>query len=733
MPLEISVGPPRLTINHGHSVLVTEQDGQIGWPTDKGLYDLDTRLISSWQLFADGESWDLLNSGNITHCVSKMFLINRAIATQTGSIPAGSIGLEIGRCLTDGLHEDLDLVNHGAETVQFNLEIAIRSDFADLFEVKSGRIVRRGQITTEWSSSRARLRTAYVNEDFRRAITISAKGSSSAPVYANGRISFDVRLERRQAWHTCLLYEFGTDGRNARAPKHCVHEHLASEAGKHRDGWREKTLKITTSNEEFYRFYRQAIEDMSALRLPISGTDHLGFVPAAGVPWFVGLFGRDSLIVSLQNGPIYPDFARGSLDVLGRYQARVRDDYRDAEPGKIMHELRTGELAHFKLIPHTPYYGTADATPLYLIVLHNAWRWTGDASLLDRHMDTAERCLEWIDEFGDRDGDGFQEYQTRSSAGYENQGWKDSGEALVNVDGSLVKGPKALCELQGYVYDAWVRMADIYDARRRPDRAALLRAKADKLFERFNDAFWDEERGFYAFALDGEKKPVWSVASNPGHCLWSGIVPPDRAERVARRLLAPDMWSGWGIRTLSDAHPAYDPHSYQRGSVWPHDNGLIALGFRRYGLAEEAAMIARDVSEAASFFMQHRMPELYAGLQRSPMSFPVQYQGANVPQAWAAGSCFSLLLALLGLQPDAPSGKLYIDPFLPKWMPDVALEGLRIGDSAVDVSLRREGSATVWKVTKGDPSLVEARSCAMGSVLAPSGVILARDAKRSRD
>jgi glycogen debranching enzyme len=721
MPLEITVGPPRLTINHGQSVLITDQDGQIRWPTDKGLYDLDTRIISSWRIFANGESWDLLNSGNITNCVSKMFLMNRTFLTQSGDVLAGTIGMEIGRCLSGGLHEDIDLVNHGAKPVEFNLEIAIRSDFADLFEVKSGRIVRRGQITTEWSPSHARLRTAYVNQDFQRSVTVEAKGDSSAPVYANGRISFAVRLEPREAWHTCLLYEFGGSGKVRSAPGHCVHGHLSSEAAGHTEDWREKTLKVTTSNEEFYRFYAQAIEDMAALRLPIAGTDHLEFVPAAGVPWFVGLFGRDSLIVSLQNGAIYPDFARGSLDVLGRYQARERDDYRDAEPGKIMHELRTGELAHFKLIPHTPYYGTADATPLYLIVLHNAWRWTGDASLLDKHMDTAERCLEWIDHYGDRDGDGFQEYQTRSTAGYENMGWKDSGEALVNLDGSLVKGPKALCELQGYVYDAWVRMADVFDARGVHERAEQLRAKASRLFEQFNETFWNEEEGFYAFCLDGDKKPVWSVASNPGHCLLSGIVPPERAARVVRRLMAPDMWSGWGIRTLSDAHAAYDPHSYQRGSVWPHDNGLIALGFRRYGFADEATMIARDVSEAASFFMQHRMPELYAGLKRTPTTFPVQYKGANVPQAWAAGSCFSLLTALLGLQPDAPNGKLYIDPILPDWMPDLQLKDLRIGQKAVDISLWREGSESCWKVTSGEHSLVEARSCAVGASLNPSG------------
>ena len=236
-------------------------------------------------------------------------------------------------------------------------------------------------------------------------------------------------------------------------------------------------LKIETSNEEFYRFYHQSLEDMAALRLPIEGTDHLEFVPAAGVPWFLALFGRDSLTVSLQNAMVYPGFARGALEVLSRYQAKRRDDYRDAEPGKIMHELRRGELAHFKLIPHTPYYGTADATILYLIVLHNAWRCTGDADLLARYMPAAEKCLTWIDKYGDRDGDGFQEYQTRSKAGAYNQGWKDLGQALVNTDGSIVKTPIALVEIQGYVYDAWLRMAQIYDALGKSARAQTLRKR----------------------------------------------------------------------------------------------------------------------------------------------------------------------------------------------------------------------------------------------------------------
>ena len=485
MALEIAVGPQKLVLNQGYGFAVTDQDGQIEWSTDKGVYHADTRLISSWKVYADGEPWDLLNSGNIAFFAARIFLANRKLVTERGVLPAGTLGLTIGRSLEGGMHEDLDLVNHGTTTAQFNLEIAIRSDFADLFEVKSKAIVRRGRVTTAWTPARATLTTRYENADFRRSLTVTVRKAASPAAYANGRLSFDIELAPGGVWHACLLYGF-SDGRTAdTAPADCIEHCLESKSAKRLADWQAKALGLSTSNQEFYRFYHQSLEDMGALRLPLEGTDHLEFVPAAGIPWFVGLFGRDSLIVSLQNAMVYPDFPRGSLDVLGRLQARRRDDYRDAEPGKIMHELRTGELAHFNLIPHTPYYGTADATPLYLIVLHNAWRSTGDTELLNRHLATAERCLAWIDKYGDRDGDGFQEYATRSSAGYENQGWKDSGEALVYPDGSLVKGPKALCELQGYVYDAWRRMAEIYDALGKPKRAAALRAKAATLYRMF--------------------------------------------------------------------------------------------------------------------------------------------------------------------------------------------------------------------------------------------------------
>jgi len=712
MALEITVGPPRLAINQGYGVLITDPDGGIPWPTDKGFYHSDTRVISAWQIFADGQPWDLLNSGNIAHYAERIFLVNRMLRTEAGTVAAGELGLSISRSIGGGIHEDLDLVNHSRNKVQFNLEIVVRSDFADLFEVKSGQIVRRGRITTTWSQSRAQLKTSYVNKSFRRDVTVTMVECGSKPVYSNGRISFEVELEPGGSWHSCLLYAIGDGKQTDRAPSHCVGKVSQVSAAAQLDSWRDTVMKIETPNEEFYRFYRQSVDDMSALRLPIEGADHEQFVPAGGVPWFVALFGRDSLIVSLQNAMVYPEFGRGALEVLSRHQARQRDDYRDAEPGKIMHELRRGELAHFKLIPHTPYYGTADATILYLMVLHNAWRCTGDPDLITRYLPAAEKCLHWIDHYGDRDGDGFQEYQTRSTAGYENQGWKDSGEALVYPDGTLVKGPKALVELQGYVYDAWLRMAQIYEAIGKPARARGLRKKAKALFERFNDAFWDEDAGFYAFCLDGEKKKVMSIASNPGHLLWSGIVPPDRAERVVDRLMQPDMWSGWGIRTLSADHPAYNPHSYQNGSVWPHDNAFIALGFRRYGFNEEAASIARDISGAAGYFMLHQMPELFSGLQNGPTSFPVQYLGANTPQGWAAGSVFALIQMIVGFQPDAPARKLYLDPALPDWLPELTIRDLRMDAAVFDIRFWRDGAATRFEVLKGDPLMVAQKSFA---------------------
>jgi len=711
MSFEVKVGPPQLSIHQGYVVLVSELDGQINWPSEKGLYCLDTRVISSWAVYANGESWDLLNGGTTHSFSSRIFLTNREIATQSGPIAAHTLGLAISREICGGMHEDLELVNYGNQTVCFNLEVALRSDFADIFEVKSGHSVRRGRITTEWSSSGQRLTTAYRNQDFFREVAVTAEGNDTAALYANGRITFEVVLPPGATWHTCLIYDL-SDGERCYPGSHSCNKvgHDDSENLRSLREWHKAVLKVESTNNNVTQIFNQATDDLAALRLEVEANDVTHVVPAAGLPWFMALFGRDSLIVSIQTAVAYPEFARGSLEVLGMHQATERDDFRDAEPGKIMHELRLGELAKLKLVPHTPYYGTADATPLYLITLHTAWCATGDRELLMRHMPVAERCLEWIDHYGDRDGDGFQEYGTRSSSGLENQGWKDSGDGMVYLDGTLMRGPKALCELQGYVYDGWLRMAKLYDVLGNSARAAELRAKAAALYKHFNEIFWDEAAGFYALALDGRKQKVMSIASNAGHLLWSGIVPPERARRVVERLMQPDMWSGWGIRTLSSNHVSYNPYSYQKGSVWPHDNGLIAQGFKRYGYDREAGLIATGIYEAGRFFAQYQYPELYAGLQREGVTFPVQYLGANVPQAWAAGSVFSMLQAVLGLQPDAANRRLFVDPELPPRLNDLTVRDLRVGDQIFDIRFTRSGDTTDFEVLRGDPAAVVRRN-----------------------
>jgi glycogen debranching enzyme len=704
MAFQVNVDPAVLTINQGNTFMVTQQDGQISSEGEQGVFSNDTRFVSYYAIFADGQPWVRLNSATTAYYSSLVYLTNAEIETENGTIAPGTLALTLTRVASDGIHEDIDITNHGLHAVKFNLEIAIRSDFADIFEVKAHHFVRRGNIVTYANETEQKFSTSYTNRDFHRCFTYQIRNASSPPQSANGRINFVVELDPAATWHACGYYILKIDGdrdlsgqtpRKDRTPSAQCYQ-LPSDTETLQQQWYSQATQITTAQEEIYRLYQRSIEDMSALRLYDHDLAPDVWIPAAGVPWFVSIFGRDSLIVSLQNMIVHPKFALGALKKLGDLQATTIDDWRDAQPGKILHELRTGELAHFNRIPHTPYYGTADATPLYLIVLHETWKWTGDLTLLHDYRDIALRCLDWIDHYGDLDGDGFQEYQSRSSQGIENQGWKDSGDAVVYPDGSLVKAPKALCELQGYVFDAWMRMAEVFSAIGEPDRAVELQRKAKDLQTRFEQAFWCEDLGYYAFALDPDKQPVRSIASNPGHCLWSGMISPERAELVIRRLMDPELWSGWGIRTLSSKHSSFNPNSYHCGSVWAHDNGIIALGCKRYGFSTEAAHIARGISGAASHFQNYRMPEAYAGIQAQKNAFPVQYIQANVPQAWALGSVFHLLQAILGLQADAPNHRLYVDPDLPEWLPNITLHQLVIGNATVDLRFWREGGHTCW-------------------------------------
>jgi glycogen debranching enzyme len=687
MTLPVQVGPSTITINRDDRVVVCQPDGRIERQAEEGFFARDTRFISGYDLLLNGWRPLLLNSSPIQFYSARFEYTNPALLDPDGPVAAHSLSIRLDRTVSGGVHEDYDIVNYGRRAIRLTIEVEIESDFADIFDVKSGQLVRRGEIHTRWFRSRSELRTTYTNRDFYRELLVEVARPDSPPQFANGRLAFVAEMPPKGIWHTCLKWLPMTSGRRrpGTLPCNAVAGPLPT-LGRPRLG----RVRLETSNHTVKRAWDQAQLDLDSLQLEDPAFAKGVIIPAAGVPWFVTLFGRDSLVVSMQGISGYPEFAAGALRRLSELQATDDDPERDMEPGKIPHEIRHGELAQLRILPFQPYYGTHDATSLFAIVLSYLFQWTGDLSLIKRYLANAEAAMGWIDRSGDRDGDGFQEYATRSRHGYYNQGWKDAGDAIPNADGSLASLPLALCELQGYVYDAKLRLADVYDLIDRPADAARLRAEAVTLYERFNDAFWWEAEGTYYLGLDGAKQPIESVASNAGHCLASGIVPPDRAARVVDRLMADDMWSGWGVRTLSADHVAYNPFSYHTGTVWPHDNAQIAGGFRRYGHDDAAARIAKGLFDAAERFQANRLPELFAGLPRGEGSFPVQYLGANVPQAWAAGSIFRLIAVLCGIHATSnrAGSKLYVNPALPDWLPELTMRHLRAGAGAVDLRIR---------------------------------------------
>ncbi len=665
--MEVSVGPPTVTIHFDDEVAVCEPSAEMSSTREQGFFAADTRLVSGYRLKICGERPVLINSAAVRHHSARFEFTNPSLIDATGE-PLGerSLHLRLDRTIGPGVHEDYDLTSYARHPVVIELEVSIEADFADLFDVKNHRHIHRGALSSTWDKSAGRLDTIYENGEFRRSIALEVERSGSAPGFANGGFMFRVELDPGEDWHTCLHWTPGIEGRaRSRNTRPC--NQLLDGDGEHDDArrlWIASASRFSSNDPLVNRTIDQAVDDLSGMRIQrhdeLAGgggmaSDPEAWVPAAGIPWFVSLFGRDALTVSYQTLALSPRFALGSLRALGALQADSYDDRRDMQPGKIEHEVRHGELAALHLIPHTPYYGTHEATTLYILVAAEAWRWHADRDALDQVRPFVERALSWIDTDGDIDGDGLQEYSTRASqGGYYNQGWKDSGDAIVGADGKISKLPIALCEHQGLVVAAkrsWASVLD--DVYADHSTATRLRGEADRLADELENRFWWEAEGTYYLGLDGDKQPIASVASNPGYLLWLGVVPPDRGQRVARRLLAADMWSGWGIRTLSAGHASYNPFSYQRGSVWPHDNTFAAAGFRSYGIDEGVHLVARGLFDAAAHFASHRLPELFAGLERDPGSFPVQYLGANVPQAWAAGAVTHLLATLMGLEADS--------------------------------------------------------------------------------
>ena len=690
--MPVTHGAPSITINHDHEFLVCDTDATMIPTGDVGFFARDTRFVSGYKMTINGRTPLLLDGSTIDHFSARHEFVTPALpltgpeGTSDAILDERSIGFRLDRTIFEGVHEDYDFFSYAPQPVRLVVEVSIESDFADIFDVRRKRIVRRGDIQSSWHEKAGELRTSYSNRAFKRDLILRVNKAGSMPEYANGRLVFVINLNPKSTWHACVEWLPVIEGHKARVLPCCAirNQHPDMATGKL------PPVQLETSHPILPKIWGQAVADMEALRMTDFAVRKSVYVPAAGIPWYVTLFGRDSLVVAMESISAFPEFAEGALDRLARVQATDDNAEQDKEPGKIPHELRFGEIATLNLLPFTPYFGTADATALYVIVLSYAYHWSAEVDLLTRYRPNAEAALSWLMNYGDRDGDGFQEYKTRSARGFYNMGWKDSHDAIQHEDGTIASLPIALCELQGYAYDAYRRMAEIFKIWGHEERANELHERARKLYDAFNERYWWETEGTYYVALDGEKKPVKSVASNAGHLLASGIVPPDRAGRVVDRLMRPDMWSGWGVRTLSTEHVSFNPHSYHLGSVWPHDNATIAGGFRRAGRHKEAQMIAEGTFAAAERFESYRLPELFAGIAREEGTSPVPYLGTNVPQAWAAASVFRLVAILCGIHANGALKAIYVNPDLPWWLPNLTLRNLRAGKGALELHLEKD-------------------------------------------
>ena len=657
-----------LTVLDGNTFFVSDAAGDVEPSEDaNGFFHADMRQLSTWRLLLNGHPVHVLTSRTVDYYSASIFATLASVSV--GENPPISIRRD--RFVARGVHEDLIVHNHSDRTQAVTIEVEYGSDFADLFEVKD-RTPKRGQLHTDLGPSRVTL--TYTRDTFRRDTVIEFSENFSVGLE---RAQFELHLEPRGSWRTCIDVYPVSDGEPNRL------EHGDRTFGNPKpdmpttfERWMAQAPTLETDNDVLRHTYRQSLIDLAALRFrPLKTLSYS--LPAAGLPWFMALFGRDSLITAYQALPFQPHLARTTLEALTAWQAKQRDDFRDAEPGKILHELRLGELTVLGERPHSPYYGTHDATPLFLILLDEYERWAGDRDFVRSLQPAAMKALEWIERFGDRDGDGYLEYETRSKAGLANQCWKDSWNSILFKDGTMAKGPIATCEIQGYAYDARVRMArlarDVWDDAQLADH---LERDAVTLRDRFNRDYWIEARGHYALALDGEKRQVDSMSSNVGHLLWSGIVPEERAAMMAKRLMSPEMFTGWGIRTMSANDAGYNPIEYHDGTVWPHDTALVAEGMRRYGHRELASHLALMLVQAADAF-EYRLPEVFAGFAREETGAPVEYPTASRPQAWAAGAPLLALRTALGL--DVVDGTLRGDPHLSEGWGRVRLDNIPVG------------------------------------------------------
>ncbi|MGH2589468.1 MAG: amylo-alpha-1,6-glucosidase, partial [Actinomycetota bacterium] len=667
----------------GSTFMLSDHRGDVVGGSIAGLFHEDTRHLSRFVLRVSGGRPSVLTSNSIDHYSAAFFMTNNELP----GIPAHTVSIQRYRHIGQGLTEVVVVTNHRIESANLQVRLTCGADFADLFEVKDMRLRKRGEFSLTHDTERSTITYAYEHGDF-RAVT---RVHSTEPATLDGDdLVWDLELGPRVTWKTKIQVTVG-QGDEELAPI-TPEERAASMALQQWRGtsaalqkWEEEVPELEAGWDLLKLVYQRSVQDLAALRLSADVEGNEYALPAAGLPWFMAIFGRDTLITSYMSMLVGPELARGALYALSALQGKELNDFKDEEPGKILHEIRFGELTVLGERPHRPYYGTADATPLFLVLYSEYWRLTHDQVTAIELRRNALAALDWIDRHGDRDGDGYVEYDTRSEQGLGNQGWKDSWDGVMFNDGALPRRPIAMAEIQGYVYDAKQRIAEIADSVwGEPALATLLREEAAKLFDRFNADFWTDARGgYYVQALDGEKRQVDALTSNMGHLLWSGIVPEGRAKTVVRQLFSEPMWTGWGVRTMSAEDGGYNPISYHCGTVWPHDNCLISAGLYRYGFRNEANRVALALLEAAAF-TEYRLPEVFAGYPRTDSRFPVRYPTASSPQAWATASPFLWMRVMLGIEAD--HGKLSVDPDVPKQCGKMVLRGVHAFGERFDVT-----------------------------------------------
>jgi glycogen debranching enzyme len=635
-----------VSVLDGSTFVVGDRLGDVhaGEGREHGFFSEDTRFISRWVLHVGEKPLELLSLHQSAH-----FDAQFVMTPTVGPDDQAPCSIVRHRLVDHVWMEEVTVTNHLHEVSHLRVTLEVDADFADLFEIKDDVASQREITCTHDGVS---LTLAYQHADFHRSVTITA---SSPGVVTRTGFAYELELGPGQQWATSFtISPFAAQPgirfarREARGRIQDVHTARSAEL----ETWLARAPALHADDPTLLRTYRASLSDLGALRMHPDLTEG-PTLPAAGLPWFMALFGRDSLITSFQALPYLPGLAATSLRVLAARQAKVRDDFHEQEPGKILHELRFGELTAFGQRPHSPYFGSADATPLFLVLLDEYHRWSGDDALVRTLEPNARAALAWMEDSGDADGDGYVEYECRNpTTGLVNQCWKDSWDSMQFADGTLARGPIATCEIQGYVYDAQRRSARL--AREVWNDASLgdhLEQRAAALQERFRRDFWMPERGCHALALDGDKRQVDSLTSNIGHLLWSGILNDREAAATAERLLDQHLYSGWGVRTLATSEAGYNPLGYHTGTIWPHDNSLIAAGLARYGHHEAARTIASAVLAAAPYF-EHRLPEVFAGFPVALTSVPVAFPTASRPQAWAAGTPLLLLSTVLGLTPE---------------------------------------------------------------------------------